>query len=465
MKKAFLTFALLASVLFVRADLNVEWIDDNTIVVSGIGDGYVVTNVVTNAYGSCTNCVNISPDQLRQYKSDILSSCDDADYELELAQFSLSAITTRCMVMQDEIPTFRRIASYPGGTSPTQSQLDEYTNYVYSVDNTQTRLDISHSGSRLRSSASVSYNNGVYDYATGYVLPMVQDTYNDSVMVYSNVDTAKSKLVTIRNVVNSMSEEPCECSGGSCSNSNSSASGDCPCAEQMDAILDYVKHIDDDFHVQLENMADVTNFIPRMDAYAKTVSGVLYNNGTIVVDDGDNSWSNVYRRGESDLYDYDKSNILQRIELLVFGLTSLSSSTNWGHVGDVESDVVDVQYKMDEIDDVISENHETIKGNINTIKGKLQSLFNTLNFFGAGSLSEFALTDPFTVSHFGNYTIEVRSSNVDSLQSLRNVFRTCFQVFYWVSGICFMIAFWYWIISFTIKHVLMLLRFFNQLLT
>jgi hypothetical protein len=470
MKKYLAIFALLASVLTARAELSVEWIDDNTIRVSGYGYT-VVTNVVyTNSLGTCTNCVQISPEQMLLYKTEILTACDSGLDILNAIKGDAYSIWTNCSSQIDEIGTFQKFDDAPVEWSSTFNV--PFTNYVYTVDNSQTMLD-RQVRVVLNNNASfnrwASYNNGIYDYATQYVTPILDECGRSASTIIQNSLDAEVELRTVKSLVSSMSETACECQGdgaGSCPNPDGGGdSGYCPCVEQLDAIKDYVEHIDDDFHVQLQNMSDVTNFIPRMDAYAKIISGVLYNDGTIVVDDGENSWSNVYRRGESDLYDYDKSNILQRIELLVFGLTSLSSSTNWGNVGDVESDVLDVQEKIEDVGEVIAQNHQDISTNINTIKGKIQSLFNTLNFFGAGSLSEFALNDPYTIQHFGNYSFEVTSNDVESLGALRSIFRTCFQVFYWVSGICFMIFFWYWIISFTIKHVLGLLRFFNNLLT
>lgn len=466
MKKILYTFALFASVLSARADLNVEWLDDNTIVVSGIGDGFVVTNVVTNAYGSCTNCVNISPDQLRAYKSSIIDECDLTDADLTGIITASSHIYNRMVDLQNDIGTFQRFLQIPVTSSSSQSNYIEFTNYVYGVDNTQTSLDRSHRPASGASQAQpraqwMSYNNGIYDYATDYILPICTSTQNDSADIIYQAQEAQSHVAYIRTIVNSMSEEPCECSG-SCSNSNCSASGDCPCAEQMDSILDYVKHIDDDFHVQLDSMADVTNFIPRMDSYAKLVSGVLYNGGTIVVDDGENSWSKVYRRGESDLYDYNKSNILQRIELLLYGLVS-NTSTNWGTAtSDVSSDVSNLQDTIEDARSFVSDVNLEYTDEITTVYRKFIALFNALNFFGAGSLGNFAYGEPM---QFDVYDFQFDFTHAADLRPLQQVCRTAMQVFYWTAGVVFLLVFWYRVVKFTTGFALRVIHFFNNLLT
>ena len=48
------------------SELNVEWIDENTIVVTGYGYGNETNET---ALGSCTNCLNISPAEMRAIKA------------------------------------------------------------------------------------------------------------------------------------------------------------------------------------------------------------------------------------------------------------------------------------------------------------------------------------------------------------------------------------------------------------
>lgn len=473
MKKYLAIFALLASVLSVRAELEVEWINDNEIRVYGIGYVVITNNVCTNSLGSCTNCVQISPELMHAYKTSILSECNSADSDLDGIIHAALEIYERMNQMQQDISSFQRFGkAFNTGVSnsTTPLQYSSLTSYVYSVDNTQTTLDRSyslHGGTLGQMGQAVSYNDGIYDYANTYILPYVISSKNDAADIVYQSDSAKAHIDTIRTTVQGMSEAACQgCVGddGGGGGDGGGSCGDCPCAEQLDAIKDYVEHIDDDFHVQLQNMADVTNFIPRMDSYAKLVSGILYNDATIVVDNGENSWSNVYRRGYSDLYDYDKSNILQRIELLLFGLTPISTTTNWGEVADIESDSVNVQQQINGVGSTISEGHDGLSENVTTIRGKISTLFNALNFFGSSNMSTFTLNDPFQV--FDVYEVEgIEPNSIDSLESFRNLIRSCFQVVYWVSGIAFMIAFWYFVVSFVVHRVFGFLKFFNNLLT
>lgn len=463
MKRSLYIFALLLC-QFSFAELNVEWIDDNTIVVTGYGYGDTTNET---ALGSCTNCLAISPDEMRAIKSRISDLLIDAETLASGCFFFAVQITNRISQSLIDISGFRRFTDAPDST-PTSSDFDLFTNYVFSVDNTQTSLDrsiILQNGASARR-AAISYNNGIYDYATTVVSPDLSASYADALSILDSEDELLSKIRTIGNVVNDITEESCQSCGGGGSTTNCTSS--CPCEEQWDALLDYVRHIDEDQHkrhLQLNQISNnVFNIDKQFDSYAKLISGVLYNDATIVVDDGENSWSNVYRRGYSDLYDYDKSNILQRIELLLFGV-SYNTSTNWGNsVDSVENTSDELKDNFTTAEQTIREQSDSLKDDVELIEEKFTTFVNRLNFFGSGHLGEFSLIDPVTV--FEAYTFEVGSVRFASdLGTLQQVSRTCFQIFYWVSAVLFMIWFWWSFIRFIINHVFTLVKFLNNLLT
>lgn len=452
--------------LTARAELSVLWIDDNTIRVSGTGYT-VVTNVVyTNSLGTCTNCVQISPEQMHAYKTEIISRCDNTDNYLDdIVGYSYD-IQNAVQAIQNDISTFRKFGSSPLNNLNVQER-SSFTSYVYSVENVQTRLDRQNKPFGNSSTGSdtrwASYNNGIYDYSNTYLLPQLDSVNSKCGDIQTSANSAKLYVSSIRSIVGSMSETACSCQGdgaGTCP-APGGGSSDCPCAEQLDAIKDYVEHIDDDFHVQLRNMSVVTNFIPRMDSYAKLVSGVLYQDGTIQLDDGE-SWTNVYFSGESEMYSYDKSNILQRIELILFGIAH--STTNFA------SDVISSTNYLDDVaaHNVTNQFNEFSSDSTNSFlfaKSRLQSKVDSIKsisamfvFWGtAGSDSPFTLGYvPNLDGTNGGQYIEVGSGFLGSeVSRFRQLCRYGFQLI-WATSFLFLIWLFYVRIF---KYVLIFLKY------
>lgn len=445
-----------------RAELTVEWIDENTIVVNGYGYGNETNET---ALGSCTNCLAISPDEMRRIKSIILSTLDSVVSNLDNIVEICNSINGRIDTITSDISGFRSF-----GASAVYA---DYTNYVGSAVNAQTTLDVSYMRSLGYDVSSVpgaanrarfvSYNDGIYDYANSVVSPELSSVQSQIDGIFEESSTIQTKFNTIASIVNSITEESCQSCGGG-TNDNSCTS--CPCEEQWATLLDYIRHIDDDQHRRYIQLHDISNRVfnidKAFDSYAKLVSGVLYQDATIVVDDGENSWSNVYNTGHSQLYDYDKSNILQRIELLLYGLVS-NTSTNWGSVtSDVSSDVEDMQDTIDDVKASVADANTEYTSEVNTISQKITALFNALNFFGAGSLGNFSYGEPM---QFDVYDFQFDFTNAADFRPLQQVCRTALQIFYWTAGVVFMLVFWYRVVKFTTDFALRIINFFNNLLT
>ena len=454
----------------VYGSLTVTWIDENTVQVSGYGNG---GGDYTNSLGSCTNCLAISPAEMAALKAQLISSINGCKSLTETINNAAYDAVLEVIRRKDEILTFQRFTDIPSTSSSTTSQFQEFTNYVYSVENSQTLLDRSHKPSAGASQTYarnpwIGYNNGIYDYATSVVYPSLSSIgANLDTVLFTN-DQLSAQLDSLRFQVNDITEESCS---GSCASdgggTNSTSCSSCPCLEQWVALLDYVRHIDDDQHnryIQLNQISNnVFNLDNQFDSYAKLVSGVLYNDATIVVDDGANSWSNVYTTGHSDLYDYNKSNILQRIELLLFGI-SYNTSTNWGDVtSDVESSVTDVQNHFEDVKSYVEDANDEYIDQVNDLSGKFRALWQAMNFFGAGNLSNFSLAEPSNT--FGLYDMDYDFEKSADLSDLQRISRTCFQIFYWSIGIVFMLGFWWKVVTFTVNMSLRVVRFFNTLIT
>lgn len=448
-----------------RAELEVEWIDENTIRVWGTGDGGSQT-VVTNWLGCCTNCTLITPEELTAGMDSIISKCSDiVDISSNIDLFVTSCLADLDYKL-DDISTFRRFGSGIGAGDKS------ITNYVNSVDNTQTRLDLQMKPSTLNQQTVrtwTSYNNGIYDYANDSVKPFlnisVRSNYNFIKNLNSQILPQATSISSVAEQYRNLSDCPCGDNGGG--GGGGGGGGSCAwTAEQIRELLGYVDHIDQDQHKRFAQLAAVSNSVlnidQRMDSYAKLVSGVLYNDATIVVDDGENCWSNVYNTGHSDLYDYDKSNILQRIELLLYGLVS-NTSTNWGSAtSDVATDVEDMQDTIDDVKASVADANTEYTSEVNTISQKVTALFNALNFFGSGSLGNFSYGEPM---QFDVYDFQFDFTNAADFRPLQQVCRTALQIFYWTAGVVFMLVFWYRVVKFTTDFALRIIHFFNNLLT
>lgn len=440
---------LMCAFLTVRADLNVEWIDENTIRVTGYGNGGEGT-VVTNYLGSCTNCLAISSEEMHAIKTRIINKIDtDVLGILGSVSNYANYCQSKLGYLNTDIGSFRRFTTAPDG-SPSQSDFEAFTNYVYSVDNTQTSLDKQHrlqSGSSARR-AIISYNNGIYDYANN-ILSDLNEMYERVNYICDDVPVVADHVLTVRSIVDSITEEDCNCSSGS---GGSCDSAGCPCQEQMESILDYLDHIDDDQHkryVQLTGISNhVSNVDTALDSYAKLVSRVLYNDSAIVLGD-DETWTNVYFSGESENYSYDKSNILQRIELILFGMAhsttnfSIDASSVTNQLDDTAANNVTNQFNEFSSDSTNSflNAKEKIEAKVNSIKS-ISAMF---VFWGsAGSYSPFTLGYvPNLDGTGGGQYIEVGNGFLGSeVSRFRQLCRYGFQLI-WATSFLFLIWLFY----------------------
>lgn len=474
--------------------LEVTWIDANTIRITGgtLGPGNDAPHetVVTNFFGTCTNCVNISPSELRDFKVSIAAVCSNArdlyNDTLQLAQ----SIQEICINAVDEISHYVRFdITAQTSISMSSNYYNEVvrqnpSDYSY-VHGTQGRLTHDYfselggdqgstavRGGRLR--MVVAYSNAIYDYGNYAEAPTYSQIRAKAAQIETNAANELGVFDAIENLVDSLSEEPCQCSDGSCSpGGGGSGSGgtsfDCPCKEQLEALKSYTSSIAHDVHLQYEHLVEMKAHLGSIDSqlksYADAITSVFLNDGTIFVDSGANSWSNVYVNGYSELYGYNKSNILQRIELLLYGLAfASSSSTN----AEIEISVIeDSNERLDSaFDDALStidEVNEDYESHVSSVGSALRDLWSNLNFLGAGQLQNFSLMEPTRV--FDEYDLEFEFSRAADFSDLRTIVRTSFQVFYLLGSLAFIIVFWLKVVNFIYEKTLFVLDFFNKVLT
>lgn len=442
--------------LTVRAELEVEWIDPNTIRVYGYGYAPGETVVVTNWLGCCTNCTLITPAELTAGMNEIIENCDDIISLTANIVSSAGDLQSLTQAEQEDISTFRRFGGNDANSSPTSSEFILFTNYVYSFQNKQTMLDRNYAGVVSNSGAYrrhfIAYNDGIYDYAQNHVLGYFNTVYDTTRSIISDASDSNYIASQVKGIANryiDLSECPCGEDGGG---GGGDGSGCAWTAEQIRELLGYVDHIDQDQHkrfYQLNAMSNnVENIDKRMDSYAKLVSGVLYQDGTIELGDGE-SWTNVYFSGESENYHYDKSNILQRIELILFGMAH--STTNF---------TLDASSVTNELDDAAANNvtnqfnefSSDSTNNFLSAKSKLEAKVNSIKsisamfvFWGtAGSDSPFTLgyVPNLDGSEGGQY-IEVGNGFLGTeVSRFRQLCRYGFQLI-WATSFLFLIWLFY----------------------
>lgn len=330
-----------------RADLKVDWITDDVIMVSGYGSGGVgggenITVVVTNILGVCTNCLGITKEDFDMYMENVIAHNIGIDNSCILIQSLVTNLLQNIDREMSEIAEFYR-SSWPQ-VSIAES-FSDVTNYAYSSNNPQSELIRSYLNGKPPVGnyrySTIGYNDGIYDYAYGYVLPSLSQYRSLASDIQTKSSIIKLHSENIDYYANSLIKDagPCECS----SNSNSCVNGPDGSGgvsqDQLDAIIDYLKHIDQDQHKRYDQLLSISNDVfsirQKCDEYARRMVDAIYGTGLGLPDDAE-PWSTVYLRQEPTDWGYNPTNVLSRIELLLAGISGVQS--NAAHVA---SDLLD----------------------------------------------------------------------------------------------------------------------------
>lgn len=360
-----LLFAFLA-----WSDVQCVW-DGDTYQCSGMGSRVEVIGggtsgepvVVTNYWGVCTNCVSMSPDQCANLKSGLLEDISYMSGDLGSAKLGIDTSIADFESLQDEISTFRRFGDMPEASIPYSqlaSFLYSFTNYVYTVENVQTALDREHVPSTLGTVPAarwVSYNNAIYDYG-GYF--------------YSVLDNVKSNLATSRDDVESViyslghlssSVESIDCTqcqpeyepggypGGSGGGSgggvvtNVVANGNWCTYDQGEALKTLLGDLKTWAQRQHSQLVSISNYVKQT---WQTLRSGLYSDYTALPRGED--WQTLYLEGQPTGWGYDPTNILQRIEVLLYGISGISTNVEER----LEDTTPDSQDAIDDINNAVS---------------------------------------------------------------------------------------------------------------
>lgn len=343
-----LSLGSLMCLLAALGDVVCTWSDaSQTYICSGEGSQVVIggggpsggSPVVTNDLGSCTNCSAISPqalalladdlDAMRDFvfddAGDILSSCYD------LREYLQSKA--------DEIGTFHLV---PVGT--IGDMRTDATNYMYTVTNAQTDAMKAAWGSLGAISAAQKNTgmahacNAVYYYANNSVLPTINRSFSALYDIEQRADTIQSVTVpnngtgAIDGIVADMRAGAVACrncgdgdgGGDGCGGTNTTMWCTFEQGEAMKSLLSEMSNYLASCSAKLASISNYT-----YEAWQAIRSG-LFTDYTAIPDSstlGD-TWQNVYLAGSETSWGYAPTNILSRIELLLYGISGVGTNEN-----------------------------------------------------------------------------------------------------------------------------------------
>lgn len=464
-KSVCLLFCLTSS-----AALEVEWNGPNQVIISGIGQGgdEPPYTVITNFIGSCTNCSQVTTDELQRFAHTLNTAADDAQLSIVLSTASLISATNEFRFLRSDISSYRRIADPVYG-------WEETTNYLASADNKQVRAvnsAVPNYNANIVTRRYAGYAcNAVYDYANDYVLPAVADaqTYCEQAMGYAN--TAYQHLDTVKAVSRQLEQIPV-CDNNANYPTNSPQAG--IAAETLEELLAIVRHIDDDCHNKIKQLDVITNRFANLEQkyeqYSRLVSDALYQpNGTIRIAQGD-TWESIYNLGESNLFDYNKSNVLQRIELLLYGLVMTNSSVD---VSGVTGDDTDPEDESDRIQESLDSTSISVDGTL----GDAESTFREVvrkwqlcldKFSGLNQNSSGHTFKMFGFAHNNDNDswlddVYASADDLDTISKVRSFTRPAFGIFYWLVAASIVWVFYTRVFDYIWRAIGWILEYTNSL--
>lgn len=402
---------------------------DGTWTCSGEGSSYQPT-IVTNVVGVCTNCVAMSREECLDLKERISSVSYASSFELQDLQMRLYYVSGSISDLMSE------------GDSLAAVGDNSIANYYY---------------------------NSVKPvlYSAEFLLQESQD----------NVDRLSESVVNLSSINNLIVCDSCTASfdgpptnsvpgggggtvsGGSCTN--------CVCKEQLEAILKVLKGkttIVEDETREVESIASTVDRIKTsFNAFRKYMKDIFEGHTHITITDG--NWTNVYLTGHASGFDYNKSNVLERIELLLWSLTSLNTPSNTTSYLDGK--------EINGVGDAIDEGLDSLKSDIvyatNNIAGfhsSLVRLVSALQPIGSsdGGFSrtflghtEFDLGD----THFDVPDLVADYDNLSDAQGFFDALRLSFQVLYLAGSAYCIWVFW----AFALNKTLVFVKWAGEIMT
>lgn len=337
--------------------------------VTGGGDGSGDV-VITNIVGTCTNCVAMSPGYVREFKQQAYDIWLDLDIDANLIaqEYAPSAIAI--------------LAPYAGKCDRGGLDLVDETRSIYSNFFVRVGLKFPNgSGGPGRNKAAELVNDLGYSNITGSSLEKyaakyaqydgaaaafndaadaVIDATNTIQYIQQSAQLVSQRGYQLHTMIESLSEEACtaQYDGPSTSGPGSGVvtnqvTGDWCTFEQGRMIISTLQSIDDWFKEQEKYLQSLTNWVSVVNHTIIANLNTTYN-AIPDVNGLSDTWQNIYLDGQPQPWGYQPTNILARIELLLYGLTGVG--TNHTSVVDTEEAQEDgTESLSDAVSDAVSE--------------------------------------------------------------------------------------------------------------
>lgn len=358
--------AVLIAALTASADVQCVW-NGSGYSCSGTGSAVTVSGgggshdpVVTNIVGTCTNCVAMSPEQVRNFKTEALQKIDDIK--------SNSHHISSYLAPQIQSVLAPYAVTYPvsgsaflNATTPNVSAVTNFVNshpdivgskpYDLASDVVGASPPFTSLNSTQRAMVPAKWL-ACYDGAASAlneVSTAVASASNNVEQIVTSAKVIEARSDYLKSMVQySLSDEECTAqwdggsgdggSGGGGNAATNQVNSNWCTYDQGESIIDLLDSIDAWFDDQEKYLKSMTNWISTVNS---TIIANLNTAYTAIPPEsglGD-TWQEIYLDGQRTNWGYEPTNILARIELLLYGLTGVG--TNASEVAEVDQDTLE----------------------------------------------------------------------------------------------------------------------------
>lgn len=440
-----------------------EW-NGQAYVCSGFGDEIIVQpgdpypgqDVVTNFYGCCTNCTAIPPQALSNLLLEVRSDLMDVYRSAESALGYIAASGTSVSHKLEEIAGYQNSGYYQSQTGVLEKWAS-ISNYLITVDNDQTRVVRTGIGFPDANSTYktrwLSANDAIYLYANQSEKPYLERVVTN---LNSSRDSCNEIIASSRSSVNlidgilpELAKAPeCSGSGGSSSNSCSQVTGRWCTEEQGEAMIDLLRE-------QRDYLISISNYLESVDSHLGGIYRTFMNlrGGIPSESELDQSWQDIYLSNSTGSFDYGYTNVMERIELLLYGISGVGTNDSGFTSADNPFDEGE-STAQNEYDRTMAQ-FDDLGSSFETGGEDVQSLFDRLvRFFQAFQNLVGSVLDPGT-SLVGSFSFQlstndfdvpslVTSEDVGIANTLQATCRVGMSALYWIVAGIIGIKFYVW---------------------
>lgn len=429
--------------------------EGSLVTVIGGGNGDVV---ITNVVGVCTNCVAMSPQYVRNWKETALTEISFIDSELSAARMYARTITNDLYAIAhapDGLQYFN--GSWQGVTSVGRVFI---TNYVDKVDDSNlvkiaynngvSEFDPDPNSSNFGATVRAGVWNGALAYAN-QVAPTARDSIEYAEAIESVVDyVVDERLPTMRVMIGDLSEEECTAQwdggndGGGSGATTNSLSGNWCTYDQGEAIKQLLTDLKEWGRQAVARLTAISNFTEQT---VRTLRSGLFSDYTAIPQQTD--WQTVYLQGQPTAWGYDPTNILQRLEMLVYGISGIGTNSTAFTTDDYPDESTASSSITNSLH--LTTDAAAAQSGADTLGDALVDFFDLFSDLGGRQMhaGEFLLDDSSFELNGENYdvpglTASDNSSLVGSYNLAQSLVSAAFTVVYCLFGIMAVWFYWTW---------------------